>query len=363
MEESRAASKKRVYRGTMLAIVLMLFCMAVGAYYIHYYDEGVLAVYARQQDSFTQLVLDQINLLGENASSDDITAILNTMDSSNQRYWTLSEDDKLIFVKNVQETNRYKGFSTATFFASKAGLSFLEDMKLNYVSHEIIKLDGERYVVSGTVFRFQGADYTMCLMTDVNVVLQENTFLSAKIILYAVLIMMLVIAGIALISLTDNVRKRLVELESMDDQALRFNQTIEKLNHRINKNDMFHPRWNLYRQSMIESFIIGFEEKGVEKMSFGLLEFRSEEHRNAFLEDALVFLDKNTLRFQMDGNDDRIFLLFVGIGKEEALQNFNRFYLRTEEEKGVAGWEKGEEPAISVANRFYESITGDILCE
>lgn len=361
MGESREASKKRVYRGTMFTIILMLICLAIGVYYIHYYDEGVLEIYARQQDSYTQLVLDQINLLGKNATSDDITAILNTMDSSNQRYWTLSEDDTLIFVKNVQETNRYKGFSTATFFASDAGLSFLEDMKLNYVDHEFIRLNGERYVVSGTVFRFQGADYTMCLMTDVNIVLQENAFLSAKIILYVVLVMMLVIAGIALISLADNIRKKILELEKMDELALRLNQTIEQLNHRINKNDMFHPRLNLYRQSMIQSFITGFEEKGVEKMSFGLLDFRSEENKNAFLEDALVFLDKNTLRFQIDGSDNRIFLLFVGIGKEEASQNLCRFYLRTEEEKGTAGWEKGTESAMSVANRFYESVTGESL--
>ena len=361
MNPERQKEKMRVYRTTSLAICVLLFCLLVGVFYIHSYDEGVLQVYARQQDAYIQLVLDQINLLKDGSSAEDITAILETMDSSNRKFWTLSENDTLIFVKNVQETNRYKGFSTATFFASDEGLTFLDDMKLNYVEHQIIELDNERYVVSGTVFQFGKRQYTVCLMTDVDVVLQENAFLSAKIVLYVTLVAMVILAGVASVSLADLVRKKILELDDCDAQIVKLNKTIEKLNHRINKNDMFHPRWNMYKQTMIPEFLSGFEQKNVEEISFAIIEFESDDSKTEFLENALVYLDKSVLRFMINENENRVFLLFVNTDETEAKRQLQQFDLKKDEVRGVSTWKKGSDSAITAANTFYADVTGDKL--
>ena len=360
MNPKKDNSEKRILHITFLTMALLVGCLLVGIIYVRQFGAGAVQVYGRQQDAFVQLVLDQINLLGEDATSEDITAILSTMDSSSHKYWTLSEDDSLIFVKNIQETNRYKGFSTATFFAADAGLDFLRAMKLNYVDHRLLSLDGRRYVVSGTVFRFHGADYTICLMTDVDVILDENAFLSAKIIMYVTLIMMTIIAGMATLSLAGVYRKKQEELKKQEAYIQTLNRTIERLNHRINKNDMFHPRWNLYRQPMIPSFVTGFEEKGVQEMTFAVLEFSTEEKRQVFLEDALVFLNRSVLRFQMDIRENRLFLLFVNADEEETLKQLHRTYLLDSEIKGVSCW-KGQKDALSFGRGFYEKITGEEL--
>ena len=345
---------------TTFIIVLLLVCLGVGVVFVQQFGEGAVSVYARQQDAYVQLVLDQINLLGKGATSGDITAILSTMDSSTHKYWTLSEDDSLIFVKNIQETNRYKGFSTATFFASDSGLDFLNEMELNYVSHRVIELEGQRYVLSGTVFRFGGEEYTLCLMTDVDVILEENDFLSAKIVLYVVLVLMVIIAGVAVLTLAELYRRKIKELEEEGKHIEALNQKVEKLNHRINKNDMFHSRWNLYRQTMLPSFMIGFEEKGVKEMTFALLEFSTEKSKQSFLEDALVFLDRNVLRFQIDSRENRLFLLFVNTDKEEALTQLHRTYILDREIKGITGW-SGEGTSFAAGSRLYEEVTGEKL--
>ena len=360
MNPNRDNAKKKLYRLTTLAFVLLFVCLGVGVYFVGQFGEGAILVYARQQDAYVQLVLDQINLLKKGATAEDITAILSTMDSSTHKYWTLSEDDSLIFVKNIQETNRYKGFSTATFFASDAGLDFLNEMELNYVSHRIIELEQQRYVVSGTVFRFGGADYTLCLMTDVDVVLEENAFLSAKIVLYVVLVLTVIIAGVALLSMADYYRRRLIELDEKEAHIETLNQKIEKLNHRINKNDMFHPRWNLYRQEMIPSFLIGFEEKGVKEMTFAILEFSTAEKQQAFLEDALVFLDRSVLRFQLGSEENRLFLLFVNTDEEEAMRQLHRTYLLDREILGTTCW-TGEGTSFAAGSGLYEQVTGEKL--
>ncbi len=348
----------RLYKIAFALSIILIMIMLVGFFFVGQFKTGILQVYARQQDAYVKLLLDQINLLGEDATTEDITLILSTMDSSNTKYWTLSEDDNIIFVKNIQETNRYKGFSTATFFASESGLDFLNEMKLNYVSHSFVNLDGETYVVSGTVFSFNERGYTLCLMTDKDMIVEENAFLSADIMIRIILAVMCIMAVFSMQVMGHICETKEKELNSVIKHNTELNQTIAKLNHRITRHDMFHPRWNLYQESVLDSFIEGFENKGVSDFGFCLLSFTSEESRNEFLEDAFVYLDRKVLRFQLDEDPLMLLLLFINFDEEMIKNSMEHFYLSDRSIAGIRITKEGED-AMQVFHNMVLQARGE----
>ena len=166
-------------------IILAAAVMAViGWHEAKEYEKSVLAIYAQQQDAYVQLVLDQINVLDERSDEEIVQKILGSLDTSGRKYWTLTKDQALLFVKDVTETNRYKGLTTETFFTSDSAARFLQDLEINRVIHETIRMDGVRYVASGVIFEYNGAEYKICLLTNDTVILDNNIFLSSKIGLY-----------------------------------------------------------------------------------------------------------------------------------------------------------------------------------
>ena len=166
-------------------IILAAAVMAViGWHEAKDYEKSVLAIYAQQQDAYVQLVLDQINVLDERSDEEIVQKILGSLDTSGRKYWTLTKDQALLFVKDVTETNRYKGLTTETFFTSDSAARFLQDLEINRVIHETIRMDGVRYVASGVIFEYNSAEYKICLLTNDTVILDNNIFLSSKIGLY-----------------------------------------------------------------------------------------------------------------------------------------------------------------------------------
>ena len=163
----------------ILIFVAVMACM--GKWQADNYESSILSIYAQQQDAYVQLVLDQINML-ENRSDDEIVhKILGSLDTSDRKYWTLSKEQALLFVKDVMETNRYKGLTSESFFTSDSASYFLSNLGLNHVAHEVIEMEGDKYVASGVVFEYNGARYKICLLTNDTVILDNNVFLSAKI--------------------------------------------------------------------------------------------------------------------------------------------------------------------------------------
>ena len=166
----------------ILIFVAVMACM--GKWQADNYESSILSIYAQQQDAYVQLVLDQINML-ENRSDDEIVhKILGSLDTSDRKYWTLSKEQALLFVKDVMETNRYKGLTSESFFTSDSASYFLSNLGLNHVAHEVIEMEGDKYVASGVVFEYNGARYKICLLTNDTVILDNNVFLSAKISIY-----------------------------------------------------------------------------------------------------------------------------------------------------------------------------------
>ena len=146
----------------VISVLIVVAATGMGVLGVHQaqeYERSTLAIYAEQQDAYVQLVLDQINLLEDRSDEEIVQNILGSLDTSGRKYWTLTKDQALLFVKDITETNRYKGLTTETFFTSDSAAHFLKKLAVNRVVHQMITLDGDRYVASGVIFEYNGAQF------------------------------------------------------------------------------------------------------------------------------------------------------------------------------------------------------------
>ena len=130
---------------------IIVFALVVGCvvlYQTKTYNNSVLEIYASQQDQYIKLVLDQINLKKDTSGSGQemLRNILGSIDGSEKEYWTLSKEDSLLFVKDVTESDRYRGLSTASYYVSESGRSFLNSLEKNKVKHRFISQSGKKYI-------------------------------------------------------------------------------------------------------------------------------------------------------------------------------------------------------------------------
>ena len=139
-------------------MVVVFFAIAADVFIIYQlgnYETRFLEIYGAEQDGYVKIILDQINRLDDQGSDEDITEIISTLDATASRYWTLSKGDSILFVKSVTETNRYKGFTDGTYYATETASAFMNSLNVNEVNHRIIYLDEDRFVASGMIFNWQ----------------------------------------------------------------------------------------------------------------------------------------------------------------------------------------------------------------
>lgn len=236
---------------SVLSLVLILAVGAVAWLQLSNYEKGVLDVYANQQDGYVQLVLDQINLNQQRSSEQIIDEILGTLDASNNRYWTFSREDSLIFVRDVLETNRYKGFTEATYYHSDSAREFLMALRPNRVIHDTILIQDVPYVASGVAFTYGGESNKICLLTNAETVLDYNAYLNAKInlvVLALVLLGIVVVSLIALALIGEHYRKRLW-LETDANMVLR--KKIEALDEKLKWGDLYAPECTAFKSGAV----------------------------------------------------------------------------------------------------------------
>ena len=148
--EKSPSLKKLLGKHPVLIITsICSICFAVVAGLFAYmqisiYESGILEVCATQQDAYVQLVLDQINIKSNRDDEQIIKEILGTMDASSNRYWTFLKDQSMLFVKDVTETNKYKGVTPATYYISDSAKDFLDSLTVNNVTHSYIDVNDNR---------------------------------------------------------------------------------------------------------------------------------------------------------------------------------------------------------------------------
>jgi len=317
-EKQRSKPKSKIGFKSILAIIVVLGAIlaGVGVYEAINYEESVLQIYANQQDSYVQLVLDQINLQPDRSDEEIIQGILGSLDKSDNKYWTMSKEQTLLFVKDVTETDRYKGFTTPSLYQSDSASKFLDKLELNKVVHEVIKMDDDRYVASGVIFEYNGAQYRICLLTNESFIMDDNAFLAAKISLYIYIVVLLMVLLVTSMVLTNLSTRRDEKIAVLQKRIEEMNIKTEELEEEILFMDRFHTRLSLFEESTIGTFIQKLEARGVVPAVLMHISFSGKKSMNAFLEKAQLLLDEKVLRFMKGKNG--LILLFVQYRLDEA---------------------------------------------
>lgn len=205
----------------VLAVGIDVFCV----WQLSHYEDGLVETFANQQDDYVRVVADQLS----RASDDDAETLLGSIGPSSSQYWTVAQDGSLVFVKDVDETNRYRGFSAQTYYDSSAAEGFIDGLAENGVSHAVIQIDGRSFIASGTVVERGGARVSLCLLTARHVIIDQNAYLGARVglgVAIGVALVAMVGACVVMGLRGDRLRDR---AEAAEGEAARLRETNERL--------------------------------------------------------------------------------------------------------------------------------------
>lgn len=281
------------------------------------YEEGVIEIYATQQDAYVQLVLDQINLNREQKDESVIVNIIGTLDSSTNKYWTLSNDATILFVKDVTETNRYKGFTTETYYITDSAKEFIDGLSVNKVTHSLIDLGERNYIASGVVFTYQGENYQICLLTNPDAVLDHNAYLEAKINLSVMIGALLCVFLITVIALAGSCTKKARQLENEKENSTALSRMVEQLNEELSLNSLYDPRLAVFQTDFLPMLFEKLADKECLPVTLLLVEYDTDRALSFFLEDGYLMMDRRIIRFR-DEKYKRLVLVAVNYDEKEA---------------------------------------------
>ncbi len=320
---NRIKKSKRRFRvilaATFVGVLLITFA---GVLLMRQYETAMLRVYSEQQDAYVQLVVDQINLQPERTDEEIISKIVGTLDSGDSHYWTLSKNETLIFVKNVTETNRYLGIRNDEFYGTDSATAFMEQMTLYRVQHDIILIDGVRFVASGVLFEYEDNIYKICLLTNETVVLDNNDFLSTKINMCIYVILLILLILVVMLAAENIVHRKQLQLVGLEQRIRNQNIHMSNLEEELESVNSYDSRWNLYNYKLLGKFAETFDKKGIKTVTYVCLKFASDSARSRFLQDTQMLLDARVLRF--DKSETELSLLFVNEGEPETLRQLER---------------------------------------
>ena len=308
---------------TVAMLAMVLACCLFTAYQISSMEKGILDVCATQQDAYVQLVVDQINLKENRDDEEIINDILGTLDSSSNKYWTFSKDKAMLFVKDVIETNRYKGLTAISYYDSPSAKGFMENLEKKRVIHKNIQIDEKDYVASGVIFQYNGEDYRLCLLTNKEVILNNNKFMEAKIeLIILVAFVLIVLLCVSMVYAR--------QIEKANKESLEKSHTIRQLqgmvghlNDLLAQKEQYDTRHQLWSKDVIEEFLHKLKKKEADRVVAVKICCQKESFRDSFLRVSCVLLDRKVLRFSL--GEAGFYLLFLRVDKKAAEANIEPF--------------------------------------
>lgn len=321
---------KHKFNFFILTAVVVFFAMAADVfivYQLNNYETRFLEIYGAEQDGYVKIVLDEINRLEGQGTEADITEIISSLDATASKYWTLSKGDSILFVKSVTETNRYKGFTDGTYYASETASDFMNNLGNNQVGHQIIYLDEDRFIASGMIFTWQGEQYRVCLLTYDKVVLEDNVLLECRNSIIIILSLILALLIILSMIMSKKISHQAIKIDRQEERTIWQNQQIELMDEQLKREYAFSASKHVFKDTVLDEFLTTLDEKGVYPLHFAVFETESQEARDEFFEHMQIVLDNNVLRFSMD--EQQILLVFVRYEKSvsdriiESLENWN----------------------------------------
>ena len=309
--------KKNLLVVTAIMTVILIVVIFVTWKALERYEDGIVDVCAAQQDSYVQLVIDQINLR-ENRTNDEIVQnILGTLDASTNRYWVFSQDQALLFVKDTLETNKYQSFKTDYYYTEKSASAFIDALKLNVVQHADIIVNNKEYIASGVKFNYGGKEHQLCLLTNKSVLLDNNTFLGAKVELCVLLFGVYFLLYIIPIISVSAFNRLISTLNESERENSELNGKIVKLNHRLDNTgyESRRPRaiedkrqeqgqnQGMFDISVAPDFMRRMDRNGsAYPVGFSLFAYSDDDERKELLGALDTVLDKRDVRFEDKSN-------------------------------------------------------------
>lgn len=222
-----SAKKKGVLSRLNAGVVATLACLfaivaAVSCWWqLAHYEDNLLEVFAEQQDQYVQLAIDQIELFESQSEDDMVENVLQSIVGDDSQYWTFAKDNRLLFVKDASNSNRYRGLTQGSYFESGSAQQFIQRLTEGQVSHAIIDVAGNQYIASGAAFEHGKKSYALCLLTGKHVVTDDNDYLAARVnlgVIIAVTLIVFILSLVAMAVHNDRQRKRLREAEKTSEQ-------------------------------------------------------------------------------------------------------------------------------------------------
>jgi hypothetical protein len=221
----------------------------------------------------------------------------------------------MLFIKDVLETNKYKGLTVESYYTSETGKSFIETLTLNRVTHSVVELSGKSYIASGVVFEYNNDEYKLVLLTNKDILLDNNIFLGAKVVLCTVIGIILIVAFLYITVSTlryQRAVKKRIEAQSETDK---LHASISELNEALRNKKSRDTKQKLWSEDLFPAFVSRLQLREVTPVSISLLSCESEEVKKEFLSGAGITLDESVLRFEYNEND----ILLMGIGLEKKI--------------------------------------------
>lgn len=322
-EKNDTAAQKKKRRApalTITVICVLAFCVLAwifGALQLSSLESGIVDVCAVQQDAYVQMVIDQINIKENRSDEEIISDILGTMDASTNKYWTFSADQTMLFVKDVLETNKYKGFNAATYYSSESAEKFLSSLEVNRVTHSSITIQDKDYIASGSVFEYGGNMYRLCLLSNKSVFLDNNKYLSAKTNLQILTIALLVVLALTALIFAQKLKTLRKQLDEELESSAALAHGLTKINEMYSERDLHNTGSNLWRHSSLEGFLKKLRERRVAPLTMITVKCGSQKKLEQVLEQAHIMLDRTVLRFE--AGENAVTFLFIKCSQENAL--------------------------------------------
>ena len=358
-------NKNRIFKKVSFAIIV--FALVVGCvvlYQTKTYNNGVLEIYASQQDQYIKLVLDQINLKKDTSGSGQkmIRDILGSIDGSEKEYWTLSKEDSLLFVKDVTESDRYRGLSTASYYVSESGRSFLNSLEKNKVKHRFISQSGKKYIASGVFFEVNGHEYKICLLTNEKYIINNNEFMQAQIIILIGVVLLVLMLLVVSMIMAGNIDKKQSQIDKLNEQIQNKNLSIEKIESELSMLSEYDVKNTVFKEKIIDRFMEKLENKNITSVRFETVVFSDAGAYDISLKNSQWMLDKKTLKFEIDSVKEKnaVMLVFIGHSANE-VKNIMQMIIGVNDKcLTPCEWRKSDKKLKEYCNDYLNKIIEQI---
>lgn len=132
------------------------------------------------------------------------------------------------------------------------------------------------------IFGYNGARYTICLLTNDTVILDNNSFMASKIGLSVFVngILIVLLLSTMVFSILSDIRKN--KLAKMKAHTEELNRIVERQTETIKAMDHYHTRWNVYHIRLMDVFVQKLGQRKVTPITLVRLSFASEAAKNSF---------------------------------------------------------------------------------